>query len=123
MIDTRLKRSSLYQVKMKNVLFNMKIDERVRDDFRIAAQLRGASMAGLIHQFMHKVIREEKERVPDAFKVEVEAKKDLSHLPFETQAVERELPKILKTAAKDNRILKDITKQFSENTRTKKKTG
>lgn len=66
-IDNNLNAASLYKVKMKKALFNLKIDENVREEFRIAANLRGASMSGLIHQFIFKIIREEKITNPEAF--------------------------------------------------------
>jgi uncharacterized protein (DUF1778 family) len=51
----------------KDVHITFRINPKVRDDFKIAADLRGASMSGLIHQFIVKTIREEKGINPEAF--------------------------------------------------------
>lgn len=48
---------------------NIKIKPQTYEEFRIAVELRGSTMSGLIHQFIVKVIREEKDRNPEAFKV------------------------------------------------------
>ena len=53
--------------KNKEVLINIRLKPETREEFRIAAELRGASMSGLLHQFIVKTIREEKERDPEAF--------------------------------------------------------
>jgi hypothetical protein len=50
-----------------NVLFNLQLPRSVRDDFRVVAKLRGTSMAALLHQFMYRTIRDEKDRRPEAF--------------------------------------------------------
>lgn len=49
-------------------IINLKVPPRTHADFRIAAKLRGSTMSGLLHQYIVKVIREEKERDPDAFR-------------------------------------------------------
>ena len=51
----------------KDVLVNLRLKPKTRDEFKVAAELRGASMSGLLHQFIVKTIREEKERTPEAF--------------------------------------------------------
>ena len=51
----------------KDVLVNLRLKPKTRDEFKVAAELRGASMSGLLHQFIVKTIREEKERCPEAF--------------------------------------------------------
>jgi hypothetical protein len=53
--------------KSKDVLINLRINSRIRDEFRVAAGLRGASVSGLLHQFIVQTIREERERNPRAF--------------------------------------------------------
>jgi hypothetical protein len=53
--------------KNKEVLINIRLKPETREEFRIAAELRGASMSGLLHQFIVKTIREEKERDPQSF--------------------------------------------------------
>lgn len=58
----------LYNVATKKeVLVTIRIAENVRDEFKIAAQLRGASMSGLMHQYIVRTIREEKELSPHSF--------------------------------------------------------
>lgn len=52
----------------KDVWINIRINPHIREEFKIASDLRGASMSGLIHQFIVKTIREEKAINPDAFK-------------------------------------------------------
>jgi antitoxin component of RelBE/YafQ-DinJ toxin-antitoxin module len=48
--------------KTKNILINLRISEDVREDFRVVAELRGSTISGLLHQFIVKSIREEKDR-------------------------------------------------------------
>lgn len=58
---------NLYNVMAKEVLLTIRTRPEIREEFRKVAQLRGATMSTLIHQFMVSLIREEKEREPDAF--------------------------------------------------------
>src|SRR5215208_164834 len=51
----------------KDVRINLKINPNLREEFQAAAHLRGGSMSGLLHQYIVKVVREEKERDLDAF--------------------------------------------------------
>jgi hypothetical protein len=51
----------------KEININLRVRKDVREEFKIVADLRGASMSSLIHQFMVQCIREEKERTPEAF--------------------------------------------------------
>src|SRR5687767_9417302 len=53
--------------KNKEVLINIRLKPETREEFRISAELRGATMSGLLHQFIVRTIREEKERDPEAF--------------------------------------------------------
>jgi hypothetical protein len=55
------------QLKNKEVLVNVRLRPETREEFRIAAGLRGATMSSLLHQFIVRTIREEKEREPNAF--------------------------------------------------------
>jgi hypothetical protein len=48
-------------------MINVRLSEKAHNDFKIAAELRGASMSTLLHQFIVGVTREEKERDPKAF--------------------------------------------------------
>jgi antitoxin component of RelBE/YafQ-DinJ toxin-antitoxin module len=53
--------------KGKEMNINIRVRKEVRENFKIAADLRGASMSSLIHQFMVKCIRDEKKIAPEAF--------------------------------------------------------
>lgn len=55
------------QAQNKEVLINIRLRHETREEFRVAAELRGATMSGLLHQFIVRTIREEKERAPDTF--------------------------------------------------------
>ncbi|MGA9996902.1 MAG: hypothetical protein WBP93_15900 [Pyrinomonadaceae bacterium] len=55
------------QIQNKEVLINIRLRSDIREEFRLAAELRGATMSGLLHQFIVRIIREEKERDPKAF--------------------------------------------------------
>lgn len=58
----------LYNVATKKeVLVTIRIAENVRDEFKMAAELRGSTMSGLMHQFIIRTIREEKQQQPQAF--------------------------------------------------------
>jgi hypothetical protein len=52
---------------LKEVRINVKISPKLRADFQTAARLRGATMSALIHQFIVKTVREERERDPGEF--------------------------------------------------------
>lgn len=51
----------------KKAILNLRLRPEIRDEFAIAAELRGASMSGLLHQFIVRTIREEKEHSPQSF--------------------------------------------------------
>jgi hypothetical protein len=51
----------------KQININVRVRKDVRENFKIVADLRGASMSSLIHQFMVKCIREEKKIAPEIF--------------------------------------------------------
>lgn len=57
-------------VTIKKSILNLRLSPGVLDEFRIVAELRGASMSGLLHQFIVRCIREEKELAPQAFRTE-----------------------------------------------------
>lgn len=70
----------LYSVATKKeVLVTIRIAENVRDEFKMAAELRGATMSGLMHQFITRTIREEKQLSPDTFAAPHGGKKLASH--------------------------------------------
>jgi hypothetical protein len=52
----------------KEMNINIRVRRDVRENFKIVADLRGASMSSLIHQFMVKCIREEKKISPEIFR-------------------------------------------------------
>jgi hypothetical protein len=51
----------------KTKMINVRLAERMHEDFKIACELRGASMSSLLHQFVVRTIREEKELSPRSF--------------------------------------------------------
>ncbi len=51
----------------KEINLNIRVRKEIRENFKIVADLRGASMSSLIHQFMVKCIREEKKISPESF--------------------------------------------------------
>lgn len=51
----------------KDKVLNIRLKPQTREEFRIAAELRGATMSSLIHQFVIKTIREERIASPEAF--------------------------------------------------------
>jgi len=51
----------------KKAILNLRLDPKTRDQFAIAAKLRGASMSGLLHQFIIRTIREERQAFPAEF--------------------------------------------------------
>ena len=53
--------------KVKEKLITVRVAESKHAEFKVAADLRGATMSSLIHQFIVQVIREEKRQHPEAF--------------------------------------------------------
>lgn len=60
----------------KEVLVTIRIAPDVRDQFKKAAELRGSTMSGLMHQFIVRTIREETEAAPQEFGVR---RRDIGH--------------------------------------------
>ena len=52
----------------KSTYIQFRVSDDVKRELQIVAELRGLSMSGLIHSFIVKAIREEKEADPQAFK-------------------------------------------------------
>ena len=48
-------------------MINVRLNPDVHDAFKTACELRGGSMSSIMHQFIVRTIREEKEREPQAF--------------------------------------------------------
>lgn len=51
-------------MKKKQKIFNMKIADHVRDEFRLACEIRGSTMSNELHRHIFTIIREEKARLP-----------------------------------------------------------
>jgi hypothetical protein len=51
----------------KEKLITVRVAEDKHAEFKIAADLRGATMSSLIHQYIFQIIREEKRQHPEAF--------------------------------------------------------
>ena len=54
--------------KAKGDWLQIRISEQLKEDFRIAAELRGLTSSALVHSFIVKTVREEKEISPEAFR-------------------------------------------------------
>lgn len=78
----------------KEVLLTVRISENVRDEFKKAAELRGASMSGLLHQYIVRTIREEKDTSSHSFDVA-----EYEH-PVNTLSQHRQTLAVLKEKAK-----------------------
>lgn len=57
---------------IKERLLTVRLTPEVHADYKIAARLKGSSMSNLVHMYIFQVIREQKERNPEAFKNEFE---------------------------------------------------
>lgn len=53
----------------KAKMVNVRLTPIVHDQFKIACDLRGVSMSSLLHQFIVRTIREERELDPKAFEI------------------------------------------------------
>lgn len=51
----------------KDKLLTVRLAPEVHRDYKIAAELRGSTMSNLAHMYIVRVVREEKDRNPDAF--------------------------------------------------------
>lgn len=56
------------------VMVNLKVPEKLREEFKVAAKLEGMDLSGMLRQFMIRSVREIKERDPEAFRTELEKK-------------------------------------------------
>jgi len=54
----------------KEKLVNVRLTPKTHEEFKIACELRGASMSSLLHQFIVRTIREEKDMSPHSFVTE-----------------------------------------------------
>jgi len=59
----------MFATVIKERLVNVRLKEKTHQEFKIACELRGASMSSLLHQFIVRTIREEKEHAPHSFDV------------------------------------------------------
>lgn len=53
--------------KSRQSLLTVRLTPELMAEFYIAAELRGATRSSLVHQFIVKTIREERQQQPDAF--------------------------------------------------------
>lgn len=70
----------------KTVRINLKINPAIRREFHAVAELRGSTVSNLIHQFIVKTIREEKERDPSGFQEALERVSESEFLENSNQA-------------------------------------
>lgn len=54
----------------KEKMVNVRLSPVVHEQFKIACELRGVSMSSILHQFIVRTIREERELEPKAFRRE-----------------------------------------------------
>jgi hypothetical protein len=52
----------------KDAMLTVKVAPEVLKDFKVAAELEGATMSSIVHMFVVRKIRDWKERSPEAFK-------------------------------------------------------
>ena len=52
---------------LREKLLTVRVRPEVLKDFKIAAEVKGGTMSGLIHMFVVQTIRDQKERNPEAF--------------------------------------------------------
>lgn len=57
----------LMKAKTRETRINVRTTEEIKRDLEVAAELRGITVSSLINQLARMVIREEKDREPDAF--------------------------------------------------------
>lgn len=53
--------------KLKEKLLTVRLSEDVHRDYKLAAELKGGTMSGLVHMFIIHTIREQRERNPGMF--------------------------------------------------------
>lgn len=97
----------------KKVILNLRLKSETRDDFAIAAELRGATMSGLLHQFIVRTIREEKEAAPHQFRIK--KTKNLAPVVGRISSEKAEKDRIRRMLADDDQRL--------EMTHKKRRTG
>jgi hypothetical protein len=52
----------------KERLLTVRMAPQVLADFKLAVKLKGATMSALVHMYAFEIIREQRERNPEAFK-------------------------------------------------------
>ena len=60
-------RSNIVPTLMKEKWLQIRINETIKDDLKVVAELHGLSVSALIHSLIVKMIREEKHITPHAF--------------------------------------------------------
>jgi hypothetical protein len=63
---------------IENVLLNIQIPRTVRDEFKIAAKLKGSTMSASLYQHILQTIRQEKDASPQSFPDYVHQEKEVS---------------------------------------------
>ena len=72
-------------------MINVRLTPEVHDAFKIACNLRGASMSSFLHQTIVRTIREEREREPQAFtKPERQAPTGIRSVKTPAKAIEED---------------------------------
>lgn len=94
----------LFGVALKKAILNLRLNPKVRDEFAIAAELRGASMSGLLHQFIVRTIREEKDLAPQAFRGERPGDALSNGIPVATRSKSPGIPLINHDRRKQNDV-------------------
>ena len=102
----------LRPVVKKNAILNLRLRPEVRDDFAVVAELRGLSMSGLLHSFIVRSIREERDQYPEAF---AEAKRRKAD-----DGVETIKGKKIKQGTSDRKLKTPTARQVDKKTGTSK---
>lgn len=108
----------------KKAILNLRLDPETREQFAVAAKLRGASMSGLIHQFIVRTIREERMAFPEEFQQRQAAVSKVAATiePSEETKVRRKIREDLQSGPLPAARLK-VQKEHAAPVHHKKKTG
>lgn len=115
MADGGLNLGGVMRKKLKEALINLRVRPEVRDNFRVAADMRGSTMSGLLHQYIIRVIREEMENSPREFE---RRRQELEELTL--TEVELEIDRIEAASPRRTSSGKLSGKATGENKKTKK---
>lgn len=84
-------------------MINVRLTPEVHDAFKIACDLRGASMSSLLHQFVVRTIREEREREPNAFATKQKGEV-IAHIGSEKAEIRRQFEQGMPVAPTGTKI-------------------